>query len=82
MFLRAIGLSVLQPPHAIMMLAVFGRALASSAVLSGTYGCAKAVKALIPKNRAAVVALRYFAFAFILSVQVVICKVGYAPSDD
>ena len=74
------GLIVLQPAHASMILALSGRAFACSAVWSGTYapvdGPAKDVKALIPMKRAAVAALRYFAFAFISGflVRVVVCS--------
>jgi hypothetical protein len=52
--------------------------------LSRTYVFAKAVMALISINRAAVVALRYFAFALILSfpIGVVVCPDGHIRSDD
>jgi hypothetical protein len=58
------GLIVLQPAHAIMILALSGRASACFAVWSGVYapvdGPAKDVEALNPMKRAAAATLRYF----------------------
>jgi hypothetical protein len=62
------GLIVLQPAHAIMILALSGRASACLAVWSGAYapvdGPAKDVKALIPMKRVVRGDAKIFCFRF------------------